>query len=37
MSSVLSQAGPLMTALITLAANASPTAMFCGFSSDWVL
>ena len=27
-------AGPLITALITLAANSSPTAMFCGFSSD---
>jgi hypothetical protein len=24
-----------MTALITCAANSSPTAMFCGFSSDW--
>jgi len=30
MSSVLSHAGPLMTASITLAANASPTAMFRG-------
>jgi hypothetical protein len=25
-----------MTALITCAANSSPTAMFCGFSSDWL-
>jgi hypothetical protein len=37
MRSVFSQAGPSMTALITLAADCSPTAMFCGFSSDWVL
>jgi len=31
---VRSQAGPAITALITCAANASPLAMFCGFSSS---